>query len=80
MVFMQIYIILNLKKLRNKKVEYFVAYEKEHFENISTKHKDKMQNQNQNIINGRKFNVKWALPLKDFEIEVNKENKVYDDL
>lgn len=25
----------------------------------------------------RKFNVKWALPLKDFEIEVNKENKVY---
>ena len=25
----------------------------------------------------KKFNVKWALPLKDFEIEVNKENKVY---
>lgn len=25
----------------------------------------------------RKFNVKWDLPLKDFEIEVNKENKVY---
>ena len=34
----------------------------------------------QNIINGRKFNVKWVLPLKNFEIEVNKENKVYDDL
>ena len=59
-----------------EKVEYFVAYEKEHFENISTKHKDQMKN----IINGRKFNVKWALPLKDFEIEVKKENKVYDDL
>ena len=40
------------------------------------KHKDKMQN----IRSSRKFNVKWALPLKDFEIEVNKENKVYDDL
>ena len=40
------------------------------------KHKDKMQN----IISSRKFNVKWALPLKDFEIEVKKENKVYDDL
>ena len=62
--------------MRDEKVEYFVAYEKEHFENISTKHKDKMKN----IINGRKFNVKWALPLEDFEIEVNKENKVYDDL
>ena len=60
----------------DEKVEYFVAYEKEHFENISTKHKERMQN----IINGRKFNVKWALPLKDFEIEVNKENKVYDNL
>ena len=58
----------------DEKVEYFVAYEKEHFENISMKHKDRMQN----IINGRKFNVKWALLLKDFEIEVNKENKVYD--
>ena len=34
----------------------------------------------QNIINGRKFNVKWVLPLKNFEIDVNKENKVYDDL
>ena len=34
----------------------------------------------QNIINSRKFNVKWALPLKDIEIEVKKENKVYDDL
>ncbi len=60
----------------DEKVEYFVAYEKEHFENISTKHKGKMQN----IINSKKFNVKWALPLKDFEIEVNKENKVYDNL
>ena len=62
--------------MTDEKVEYFVAYEKEHFENISTKHKDQMKN----IINGRKFNVKWALPLKDFEIEVKKENKVYDDL
>ena len=62
--------------MRDEKVEYFVAYEKEHFENISTKHKDKMQN----IISSRKFNVKWALPLKGFEIEVNKENKVYDNL
>lgn len=62
--------------MREEKVEYFVAYEKEHFENILTKHKDQMKN----IINGRKFNVKWALPLKDFEIEVKKENKVYDDL
>lgn len=62
--------------MRGEKVEYFVAYEKEHFENISTKHKDQMKN----IINGRKFNVKWALPLNDFEIEIKKENKVYDDL
>ena len=62
--------------MRDEKVEYFVAYEKEHLENISMKHKDKMQN----IISSRKFNVKWALPLKDFEIKVNKENKVYDDL
>ena len=62
--------------MRGEKVEYFVAYEKEHFENISTKHKDQMKN----IINGRKFNVRWALPLNDFEIEMKKENKVYDDL
>ena len=34
----------------------------------------------QNIISSRKFNVKWALPLKDFEIEIKKENKVYDGL
>ena len=47
----------------------------EHFENIFTKHKGKMQN----IINSKKFNVKWVWPLKDFEIEVNKENKVYDN-
>ena len=60
----------------DEKVEYFVAYEKEHLENISMKHKEQMQN----TISSRKFNVKWALPLKDFEIEVNKENKVYDDL
>lgn len=33
-----------------------------------------------NIINSRKFNVKWALTIKNFEIEVKKENKVYDDL
>ena len=33
-----------------------------------------------NIINSRKFNVNLALTLKDFEIEVKKENKVYDDL
>ena len=64
------------RALMDEKVEYFVAYEKEHFENISTKHKDQMKN----IINGRKFNVKWALPLNDFEIEIKKENKVYDDL
>lgn len=61
---------------QEEKVEYFLAYEKEHFEHIYTKHKDEMQN----IINGRKFNVKWVLPLKNFEIDVNKENKVYDDL
>ena len=61
----------------DEKVEYFVAYEKEHFENISTKHKDQMKN----IINGRKFNVKWALPLEYFRVEIvknDKENKVYD--
>ena len=61
----------------DEKVEYFVAYEKEHFENISTKHKDQMKN----IINGRKFNVKWALPLEYFGVEIvenDKENKVYD--
>ena len=40
------------------------------------KHKEQMQN----IISSRKFNVKWALPLKDFEIEVKKGNKAYDDL
>ena len=34
----------------DEKVEYFVAYEKEHFENISTKHKDQMKN----IINNSK--------------------------
>ena len=61
----------------DKKVEYFVAYEKEHLENISMKHKDKMQN----IISSRKFNVKWALPLEYFGVEIvknDKENKVYD--
>ncbi len=63
--------------MTDEKVEYFVAYEKEHFENISTKHKDQMKN----IINGRKFNVKWALPLEYFGVEIvknDKENKVYD--
>ena len=33
-----------------------------------------------NIINSRKFNVKWVMSLKDFEIEVKKKNKVYDGL
>lgn len=28
----------------DEKVEYFVAYEKEHLENISMKHKEQMQN------------------------------------
>ena len=28
----------------------------------------------------RKFDIKWAMQLKDFEIEVKKENKVYDDI
>lgn len=35
----------------------------------------------QNIINGRKFNIKWALPLEYFGVEIvknDKENKVYD--
>lgn len=62
--------------MREEKVEYFVAYEKEHLENISMKHKEQMQN----TISSRKFNVKWALTIKNFEIEVKKENKVYDDL
>ena len=63
----------------DEKVEYFVAYEKEHFENISMKHKDQMKN----IRSGRKFNVKWALPLEYFGVEIvknDKENKVYDNL
>ena len=47
----------------------------EYFENIFTKNKKKKKK----IINSKKFNVKWVLPLKDFEIEVNKENKVYDN-
>ena len=28
-----------------------------------------------NIINGRKFNVKWALPLEYFGVEIVKNDK-----
>ena len=56
-------------------MEYFIACEKEHFEDVAINHKKKVSIQN------RKFNIKWAMPLEYFGVEIvknDKENKVYD--
>lgn len=47
-------------------IEYYVVYEKQHFENISIKHK----NRKGEFIAPRKLTIRWAVNIIDFDIEI----------
>lgn len=52
-------------------IEYYVVYEKQHFENTSIKHK----NRKGEFIAPRKLTIRWAVNIIDFDIEILGKDK-----
>ena len=52
-------------------IEYYVVNEKQHFENISIKHKNKKGE----FIALRKLTIRWAVNIIDFDIEILGKDK-----
>lgn len=54
--------------MRDEKLEYFVVYQREHFEDIR-RYEYKTKNK-PNFKKINKITIKWAIDISDFDIEI----------
>lgn len=54
--------------MRDEKLEYFVVYQREHFEDIRRYEYNTKNKPNFKKIN--KITIKWAIDISDFDIEI----------